>query len=415
LLKVVERPPSEEAARLIEQSTTGTNSRRLRLVIAGGGTGGHISPAVAVVQALLRRGVVVEPLWIGSRNGFEAEAAAEHGIRFVAIRTGKLRRYFSLSTVLDIWRVPAGTFQARALLRQFRPDAILSTGGFVSVPTVAAGRLLGIPSLTHEQTATIGLATRINARLCDVVALSYHGTERPRTRRGARVVVTGNPVRPALFEGDPDEAQRLLPLAFDKPLVYVTGGAQGARALNQIVAQALPPLLEQVEILHQCGPNNGNGDFERLTALHARLPAEQRRRYLPVERVGDELAHVYAATRLVVGRSGAGTVAELAALGVPAIFVPLPGAAEQRRNAEVLVAAGAACMIPQDDLTPARLADEICGLVSDPDRLSAMRSSADRMQAGEPADLLVEELLQLAVAPRRRRGATRLPGRAMQA
>jgi UDP-N-acetylglucosamine--N-acetylmuramyl-(pentapeptide) pyrophosphoryl-undecaprenol N-acetylglucosamine transferase len=274
--------------------------------------------------------------------------------------------------------------------------------------------MLGIPSLTHEQTATIGLATKINARACDVVALSYDGSERPRTRRGARVVVTGNPVRQALFQGDRTEAKRALPLAFDKPLVYVTGGAQGAQALNQIVAQALPKLLTQVEILHQCGPNNGNGDFARLTALHATLPAEHQRRYLPVELVGDELAHIYAAAELVVSRSGAGTVAELAALGVPAILVPLPGADEQRRNAEVLVAAGAARLVLQDELTPARLVTEIEGLIGDPNRLTSMRTSADRMQEREPADLLIEELLRLAQSSRpQRRGFQRVPRRTM--
>lgn len=398
-----------------EQSTTGAEPHRLRLVIAGGGTGGHVSPAVAVVQAFRKRGHPIAPLWIGSDGGFEAEAAREHGIRYVAIRTGKLRRYFSLSTALDAWRVPAGIWQARSILQRFRPDAIFSTGGFVSVPTVAAGRLLGIPALTHEQTATVGLATKINARACDVVALSYDSPERPRTRRGARVIVTGNPVRRALFAGDRSEARRLLPLAFERPLVYVTGGAQGAQALNQVVGQALPQLLTQVEILHQCGPNNGNGDFARLTALHATLPAEHLRRYLPIERVGDELAHVYAATVLVVGRSGAGTVAELAALGIPAILVPLPGADEQRRNAEVLVAAGAARMLPQAELTPARLAAEVNDFIGNPDRLAAMRTSADRFQEGEPADLLIEELLRLAGAPRSRRGGSQRPtGRAMQ-
>jgi UDP-N-acetylglucosamine--N-acetylmuramyl-(pentapeptide) pyrophosphoryl-undecaprenol N-acetylglucosamine transferase len=205
----------------------------------------------------------------------------------------------------------------------------------------------------------------------------------------------------------------LLPLAFDLPLVYVTGGAQGAQALNQIVAQALPQLLMQVEILHQCGPNNGNGDYTRLTALHATLPQEHQRRYLPVERVGDDLAHVYAATELVVGRSGAGTVAELAALGIPAILVPLPGAAEQRHNAEVLVKAGAARMISQDELTPARLVAEIDGLIRSPNQLAAMRKSADRIQEREPADLLVDELLRLAGAPGRRR-SVHTTGRAMQ-
>jgi len=381
---------------LTDQSTTETGPSRLRLAIAGGGTGGHISPAVAVIQALRRRGLTLDALWIGSKTGFEADAAQEHGIRYVAIRTGKLRRYFSLATATDALRIPIGTAQSLTILRRHRPDVIFSTGGFVSVPTVAAGRLLGIPTLTHEQTATLGLATKINARVCDVVALSYNGTETPRTGRGARVVVTGNPVRPALFEGDRVQARRRFPLTFELPLVYVTGGAQGAQALNQTVAQALPQLLMLVEIIHQCGPNEGNGDFERLRALHATLPQSIQRRYVPVERVGDELAHIYAATTLVVGRAGAGTVAELAALGLPAILVPLPGAPEQLRNAEVLANAGAARIIPQDDLTAQRLHDEIVALLDTTCTLSTMRTAADAFQAGQPADHLIDELLTLA-------------------
>jgi UDP-N-acetylglucosamine--N-acetylmuramyl-(pentapeptide) pyrophosphoryl-undecaprenol N-acetylglucosamine transferase len=392
---------------LIDQSTTETAPSRLRLAIAGGGTGGHISPAVAVIQALRRRGVTLDALWIGSKTGFEADAAQEHGIRYVAIRTGKLRRYFSLMTAADTLRIPLGAMQAVTILRRHRPDVIFSTGGFVSVPTVAAGRLLGIPTLTHEQTATLGLATKINARVCDVVALSYAGTETPRTGRNARIVVTGNPVRQALFEGDREQARRRFPLEFERPLIYVTGGAQGAQALNQTVAQILPQLLMRIEIIHQCGPNEGNGDFERLRAQHATLPQSIQRRYLPVERVGDELAHIYAATTLVVGRSGAGTVAELAALGLPAILVPLPGADEQRRNAEVLANAGAARIIPQDDLTPQRLHDEIFELVDTPCRLSTMRNAAADLQSGQPAEQLVDELLTLAAQAHRGLARTR--------
>ncbi len=276
------------------------------------------------------------------------------------------------------------------------PHVIFSTGGFVSVPTVIAGRMCGIPSITHEQTASLGLATRINARFCDVVALSFAGPGKICTRNGTEVVVTGNPIRSSVCQGKREMLLTLFDIPSELPLVYVTGGAQGAHALNDVVADALPKLLEHVAVIHQCGPQSGNGDHARLVQLRDKLAPDKRIRYHPVERVSGELAHIYASAALVVGRSGAGTVAELATLGIPSVLVPLPGADEQLKNARVLADRGAAVIIPQDELTPDRLVSTITSLVSNPARLNKMGHAALSVAPEDPVNSLSDAIVALA-------------------
>lgn len=377
------------------ESTTGHPQPALRVVVAGGGTGGHISPAIAVVQELRRRRPV-EVLWIGSGNPFERDAAALVGAEYHAIQTGKLRRYVSLQTPIDAGRIPLGVGQSWLILRRWKPDVVFSTGGFVSVPTVLAARLRGIPTLTHEQTAHIGLATRINARFADVVALSFDRSRSLVNPRRGRTVVTGNPVRATVLGGSREAALTRFSLAGELPLVYVTGGAQGARALNAVVADALVALLGYVELLHQCGPAAIHDDFLTLSARAAALPDPLSSRYRVVETVGEELGDVFAAATLVVGRAGAGTVNELGALGIPSILVPLPGAEEQRQNALQLADTGGAIVIAQDDLTPQRLVNEVRQLVENPARLQAMATAACSHSPANAAERIVDELVALA-------------------
>src|SRR5215216_1037007 len=239
------------------------NSQGLRLAITGGGTGGHVLPALAVIDELQRRGVLADLIWIGSQEGVERRAAEEAGIRFVAIPTGKLRRYMSLRNLTDAARVPLGVVAARRALTAFRPSVILSTGGFVSVPAVVAARGIA-PVITHEQTAILGLANRINARFADVLAVSHRQTESLAAQLHSRVVVTGNPIRVGLTAGD--RQRGLQRFGFDDaiPVVYVTGGARGASPINQRIAALLPDILDRTQIVHQTGPLSANSDASNL-------------------------------------------------------------------------------------------------------------------------------------------------------
>jgi len=369
----------------------------LRLAITGGGTGGHVLPALAVADELRRRDALADLIWIGSREGVEGQAAEEAGIQFVAIPTGKLRRYLSLRNLTDAARLPLGVLAARRALTAFRPDVVLSTGGFVSVPAVVAARGIA-PVLTHEQTAILGLANRINARFAEVLAVSHRQTEPIAARLHRRVVVTGNPIRIGLTAGV--RSRGLQRLGFDGaiPVVYVTGGARGASPLNQRIAALLPGILEHAQIVHQTGPLSANADAGNLSQLREVLPETVRRRYHVVEFLRDELADVYAATDLVVGRAGAGTIAELAYVGLPAILVPLPGARgdEQALNARVLGDVGAAVVIAQSDAAPSRLETEILALLDDPERRARMAKAARSVARPDAAARLAEELLSLA-------------------
>lgn len=370
---------------------------RLRVVIAGGGTGGHVQPAIAVSSAL-RQLADVEINWIGSSMGVERDVAANRQIPFDSIPTGKLRRYLSLYTLTDAIKIPLGVLRARLHLRRLQPDVIFSTGGFVSVPTVIAGWMAGIPILTHEQTATVGLANRINARFADRIALAFEVTRSQFSVDSTRILVTGNPVRPELLDGDADRARGDLGIPSNLPVVYITGGSLGAHALNECVRTLISALVSHASVIHQCGPSSANGDYPRLLETREALSPDTRDRYVVRERIGDELADIYRAADLVIGRAGAGTVAELALLGKPSILVPLPGAAgdEQTKNARTLADAGASILIPQDELTSERLQQETTALLDDPRLRDRMSTAAKSLAQPDAARLLAEEILALA-------------------
>ncbi len=370
----------------------------LRLVIAGGGTGGHVLPAVAVVEEIRRRELPVEVLWIGGHTGVERGIAEANSIPFTAIQTGKLRRYFALKTFTDIARIPIGIGQGFAKLRAFRPDVIFSTGGAVSFPTVFAGSRLA-PILTHEQTAQIGVSNKMASRFADVFAVAFEETATLARQRHHRVVVTGNPTRSSILGGSRKAGLARYGFSADLPVLYVTGGAQGATPINRRLEPLLPELLNDVQILHQAGPAAAeNDDVRRMREVQATWPEELRRRYHVEEFIREEIADVYAMSSLVLARAGAGTVAELARIGLPSILLPLPGTwgDEQRKNAELLEHAGGATVLRQADTTPEVLREEILKLVRDPERLSAMGAAASSIGEPNAAANLLDQLLILA-------------------
>lgn len=366
----------------------------MKVVITGGGTGGHTSAGLAVAAALRQRGV--ECAWIGSRAGIEARRVPEAGLAYHAIATGKLRRYWDWQNVPDLLvRVPVGIVQSCRLLRHFRPDVIFATGGFVALPPVIAGRGLGIPIMVHEQTAVVGLANRIAGRLARRVALTFAETRHPFPR--SKVVETGNPLRPGLQGGSRETG--LASPAFDpaRPLVYVTGGAQGSHRINRALGVILPQLTRVARLVHQCGDHPTTGDRKWLEEQAVRLPPDQRARYRLVPYVGDDLAEIYAAASLVVGRAGAGTVNECCHLGLPALLIPLSGSSggEQMANARIVERAGGAVVLPETELTPERLLTTIQELLGDPLRRKAMGERARTLARPDAAPRLVAELLAL--------------------
>lgn len=360
-------------------------------LITGGGTGGHTSPGLAVAEALRARGH--RCVWMGSRDGIEARTVPGAGIDFYPIPTGKLRRYWDRRNISDlIVNVPAGLLAAWRALGRIRPRAVFATGGFVAVPVVAAAALRRIPSVIHEQTAVPGLANRLSAPFAQRIAVTY--ADSVRYFPAAKVVVTGNPVRPELRAGS--RAHALARYHFDGalPVVYVTGGAQGAHRINRAVGEALPELLQHAQIVHQCGDNPATGDHAWLLERRAALPESLAARYVVTPFVGTELADLFAAAALVVGRAGAGTVNECCQLGVAALYVPLPGTSgdEQTENARIVERAGGAEVLLQDSLTPAALATRVMALVKEPRRLEQMGERAMTLGVADAAERIVDVL-----------------------
>ena len=382
--------------------------RTIKILVTGGGTGGHVSPALAVIQTLQVMAIgadwTPEFRYVGSRHGVEQALVEAAGIPFVGVQSGKLRRASSLRGLLtlknlaDAFRVPVGIGQAIGEVRRFRPDVVLATGGYVSVPPVIAAGLLRRPVLIHEQTVQVGLANRIAARFATRIALTFEGAASdlpPGLRR--KTFVTGNPVRAAIFGGD--RARAVARFGFGPaddalPTVYVTGGAQGAQSINRAVEASLPGLLAVCRVIHQCGKQDG----DRMTEVWASLLPEQQRRYHVVPFVGAEIADIFALADLIVGRSGAGTVTEVAAVGRPALFIPLvpTGGDEQTRNARRSVKADAAALLPSKELDGPRLLSAIRALLDDPARLRAMGAAALTLATPNAAHELAEALLEMA-------------------
>jgi UDP-N-acetylglucosamine--N-acetylmuramyl-(pentapeptide) pyrophosphoryl-undecaprenol N-acetylglucosamine transferase len=347
---------------------------------------------------------MLDVLWIGSPDGLEARVAPAEGIAFTTVATGKIRRssnpikMLGPSNVRDIARVPLGVAQARKTVSDFRPAVVLATGGYVAVPAGLAARLCRVPLVLHEQTVRLGLANRKLAGSAARIAVSSE-TTLPLLPEAVRssAVVTGNPVRPEVLSGDADKAVAALGLVgFDRrlPTIYVTGGAQGAQQINGVIAETLPWLLERANVVHQCGPAN-------VDALRAgsdgRLPRELAGRYCLTGFVGPELPDVLALADVVVSRSGAGTLAELTALGKPAVFVPLASSAgnEQSHNARHLEEAGAAVAL-EGEVTANRLQNSLGPLLTDPARRARMADASRAYGRPDAADRLVDVLMSVA-------------------
>jgi UDP-N-acetylglucosamine--N-acetylmuramyl-(pentapeptide) pyrophosphoryl-undecaprenol N-acetylglucosamine transferase len=310
----------------------------------------------------------------------------EGGIEFFGIPAGKLRRYLSLRNIADIFKVLAGFFAARRILKRKKPDMIFSKGGFVSVPPCAAAASLGIPLCTHESDLSPGLATKINARFARLIFTAYADTARffpPAYQSRLRLV--GNPIRPEFRDADPDKGRAFLGLGPRDRILLVLGGSQGAREINELVRESLPELTGPYVVVHQTGPG-----WEPPASVKAE-------RYRPYPYFKGEMPHVLAAAELVLGRSGAGTLWECAALGRPMVLIPLRGSGtrgDQVENARYFEKAAAAVVL-QGDAGAAALGETIRSLAADGDRRATMARAAAALGAADSIALIAREVLSL--------------------
>lgn len=357
------------------------------IVFTGGGTGGHVFPGLAVIEALRERwqGRIV---WIGSGKEVERKAVEVAGVEFIAIPSGKLRRSASFKNLGDAFKVIAGYLAARRALRGLRPALLFSKGGYVSVPPCMAAASLGIPVFTHESDLSPGLATRLNARRAERILVSWERTvdDLPESQRD-RAVVVGNPVRRAIREGDAASGRSWLGFGDDLPIVLALGGSQGARQVNELIEAILPALAGKARVAHQTGPGNAPC-----------RPADGG--YKGFEFVSGELPDLYAAADVIVGRAGAGTLWEGAASGKPMVFIPLESGSrgDQVENARLLASRGGAVCLTGDDATPEALLAALSPLLSDPAARATMAAAAGETArpdaAAAIADMIIERVLK---------------------
>jgi len=365
----------------------------MRYSVSGGGTGGHVYPALAVARALRDARPNVELDYIGGVRGFERRLVASHPMRddlpYHELVVRSLRSAgLSVHTVLDPARLAASVPQAWWLLGRLRPAALFTTGGYLALPLVLAARARGIPTLVWEGNVLPGRATRAIGRFATRVAVSF-----PPTLEAfpGNSFVSGTPIRS--FEGiDRAAARRAFGLGDDDRLLLAFGGSQAVARMNGAVVGALPRLLADWHVLHLAG-DDGMAD---AGAAREALPDELRSRYTAEPFLTDRMADALVAADLVLGRAGSSTCAELAAAGVPSILVPYPFAgAHQRYNAGYLAEEGAAVVVPDEELTAERLLAGTTALLDDEGR-RAMADAARRLGRPHAAQALAGELIAMA-------------------
>jgi UDP-N-acetylglucosamine--N-acetylmuramyl-(pentapeptide) pyrophosphoryl-undecaprenol N-acetylglucosamine transferase len=354
---------------------------QLRVLIAGGGTGGHIIPALAVARELAARHSA-EILFVGTARGMELRLVPEAGFNLRLIEVGPLKNVSLMTRLRTLLSLPRSIVACMGLIREFRPDVVFGVGGYASGPAMAAALRLKIPTMAFEPNAMPGLANRLVGKRVQAAAVNF----RSAAKWFNHCEVTGIPVRPEFFNLTAPTAPHLL----------VFGGSQGARLFNTHLPPIMKALLDAIPgltVLHQCGVRH----FEQTQAAYAASDADPLRwQVLPF--LADMPAR-FAQASLVMSRSGASTVAELAAAGKPALLVPFAAAADnhQRRNAEEMVKAGAAVLLDEEDLDPpGRLLTALASLLSSPERLAAMAAAARTQAHPDAAERIAGRLAGLA-------------------
>jgi UDP-N-acetylglucosamine--N-acetylmuramyl-(pentapeptide) pyrophosphoryl-undecaprenol N-acetylglucosamine transferase len=334
----------------------------IKIVFTGGGTGGHIFPIIAIARELRKAFEgKLEIFFVGPRDEIGKAFFLQEGIKVKEILAGKIRRYLNFKSLFEnvfdiLFKMPVGIFQAFFWLFFKNPDLIFSKGGYGSFPVVISGWILGIPIFLHESDIVPGLTNRILSKFALEVFVSFPKTEYFSPKK---MILVGNPIRREILEGKKEKAIETFKLTNEKPVVLILGGSQGAQRINEKILEILPKILEDFELIHQCG--NGNYEKVRLTA-EAIIPEGLKKYYhLSGFLKEEQLKNAFAAADLIISRAGSGTIFEIAAWGKSSILIPLPESAQahQIRNAYAFHGVGAAKVIEEENLTPGLLLERL--------------------------------------------------------
>jgi UDP-N-acetylglucosamine--N-acetylmuramyl-(pentapeptide) pyrophosphoryl-undecaprenol N-acetylglucosamine transferase len=361
----------------------------MKIIIAGGGTGGHIFPALAIAKEL--RNVIADVVvtFVGTARGLEARIIPKEGYDVRFIRSEGLVGKSILKTIKSIIQIPVSLKDSRDILKEIKPDLVLGVGGYSSGPVVLRAKMMGIPTIIHEQNTVPGVANKILGKFVDTVAVTYH--ESIKYFPSEKTYLTGNPIRAEILKGNRDRGCETFSLDRDRFTIFVFGGSLGASSINKAVAEALvylEPLKDHIQFLHQ------TGDRECDTVKEVYRARGFRGTVIPF---AYEMADAYAVADLIISRAGATTLAEVTACGKAAILVPYPYAAanHQEINARKLWDMGAAQMVLERDLNGKTLSDLIKHLLEQPDAIGEMERISKTLGSSDAAKKVVELMMGL--------------------
>lgn len=339
-----------------------------KIVLTGGGTAGHVTPNMALIEKLREEGYDIS--YIGSYSGIEKGLIESMGVPYYGISTGKLRRYFDVKNFSDPFRVLKGMGEAKKLMKELNPDVVFSKGGFVAVPVVFAAHARKIPTIIHESDMTPGLANKLCIPKADKVCCNF--AETLNFLPQGKAIHTGTPLRSELFTGDRVSGLEFCGFGGVKPIILVVGGSTGAAAINSAVRDLLPTLLKRFDVIHLCGKGKCDPSYANLTG------------YVQFEYISSELKDLFACSDLVISRAGANSVCELLALCKPNILIPLSAAAsrgDQILNAESFERNGYSYVIQEENLTNETLLEGVNKVYQDTEEYIANMKEARQADA----------------------------------
>jgi UDP-N-acetylglucosamine--N-acetylmuramyl-(pentapeptide) pyrophosphoryl-undecaprenol N-acetylglucosamine transferase len=362
------------------------------VLLVGGGTGGHVSPLLAVAEALLEVHPGVRFLFVGGRRGLEADLVAKAGLPFYRLPLASLRDPDSkVALITNNLAIPLAFATALVRLARYRPSVCLTSGGAIAYPVILAARVLRVPVYLWEGNVLPGRANRALARWAQRIGATFPGTERHLP--AAKTVLAGNPIRRSLLRWTREAGRERLAIAPDEIVILVTGGSQGSERVNDAFSGALGRLLRMATVIHHTGP----AYLARIEAKKRVLPDDVRERYRPYGFLNEEMGAALASADLIVGRAGSSSIAEPLAFGVPLVLIPFGASmgGHQAANARSVVELGAAALITESELSSDRLAAVVMGLLNDPSRLARMREAAKRAGRPDAAIEVARDLLRL--------------------
>lgn len=372
--------------------------RKYRIILSGGGTGGHIFPAVSIADRFRARHPDAEILFVGAEGRMEMTRVPEAGYRIIGLPIAGIQRSLSMSNLAVPFKLAASLWRARKVVRDFRPDIAVGTGGYASGPMLFAASMAGVPTLIQEQNGFAGVTNKILAKRAAKICVAYEGLERVFPKD--KIVLTGNPVRASILDGKKSRQEALdeFSLSAGRKTFLVLGGSLGARAVNNAVFESIDTLASDgSQLLWQCGKlyyNQYRRELDRLVAEHPEKDLENRVALVPF--ISDMNA-AYSVADFIISRAGAGTISELCIVGKPSVLIPSPNVAEdhQRHNAQALSSKGAAVFIPESENLSADLSLAAARLLSDASLCSELSRNISSMARPDATSDIVDEIEKL--------------------